>query len=138
MRIRRQNLKLGRPPGMLLGRVALQVPRPEHLLRAQRTRPLQVRLAWIMGGEQLAAVAAGGLAALAHPEFEAAADLQKRACRGPAERASRPHSAALPSEPTFEQAKAGVRGMQSPDLASLRLAGIWLDYGSAGLQTALR
>jgi hypothetical protein len=48
--VRLHDLECRRPPRTLLGRVALQVPRPEHLLWAQRTRPLQVGLARIVGG----------------------------------------------------------------------------------------
>jgi hypothetical protein len=118
--VRRQNLEHGRPPRMLLGRVALQVPAPEHLLRARRTRPLQVGLARIIGGQQLAAEAPGGLAARAHQQPQAGLDVEKRPVRGPAERTSRPHSAALPSELTFDQARAAGSVEQCLDLASHR------------------
>lgn len=76
MRVWRQNLEYGRPAGMLLGRVALQVPRPEHLLWAERTRPLHVRLARVEGGEQLVAEAPGGLAARAHQQPQAGLNVE--------------------------------------------------------------
>jgi hypothetical protein len=104
---------------MLLGRVALQVPRPEHLIRAQRTRPLQVRLARVIGGQQrLGAVAASSLAVQTHLQPQARLHLEERPVRGPAERASRPHSAALPSELMFDQATAQGSAQQCLDLAS--------------------
>jgi hypothetical protein len=105
---------------MRLGSVALQVPRPEHLMRAERTAPLQIGLARVMAGKDLraSADAPGSLAVATHQELEAAFALQERARYGPAEGALRPHTAALLSERTFDEAKASRSGEQSPDLAS--------------------
>jgi hypothetical protein len=62
------HLEAGHLTGMLGGGVVLQPRRDETPVVAQRAGPLQLRLAGVVVGEQLGAVAAGGLAARAHQQ----------------------------------------------------------------------
>jgi hypothetical protein len=97
---------------------------PPHSRSLDRAAPRSPRLARVGGDDELARPlvsgvdAAGGLAVLAHQELEGALDLEERPDTGPAEGASRPHTATLRLELMFDGGRAEGSVEQCPEVAS--------------------